>query len=139
MVAKCRDCGSNNIEDTGVTNPEPWWVKPQWLEDIEAYKQDRNAEKIRVTRLAKALSVAIPGDAHDAVIRAQKKDVLDLGKLYRVMVFGEGGEKPCGDKYNLSAYPWQTGAKFRSFWAQYKPAWYQDAWLPADFWASWGE
>jgi hypothetical protein len=138
-VATCRQCGSNDIEDTGVTNPEPWWVKPEWLENIEAYKQDRNVEKIRVTRLAKALSVAIPGDAHDPMIRAQKKDVLALGALYRVMVFGEGGAKPCGDKYNLSAYPWLTSAKFKPYWEQYKPAWYQDAWIPEGFWTEWGE
>jgi hypothetical protein len=137
---QCRACGSTDIEEGGpVSNPEAWWVKPAWLEQIEAYKQARNVAKIRVTRLAKALSVAIPGDAHDAVIRQQKKDVLDIGKLYRVMVFGEGGAKPCGDKYNLSAYPWLQDAKFKSFWATYKPAWYKDEWLPADFWATWGE
>jgi len=144
MTARCRTCGSCDIDEGGpISNPEPWWVQPQWLVDINAYKQERNVEKLRLKRMGKALQVAIPGSQSSAEWEAKAKEVLYLRDLYIHRIFGEGGPKPCSAKYDYAYYKWekeeQARQPFKAFFLAARPAWYDLTWLPAGFWAQWGE
>jgi len=135
----CGKCGSTDIKDNGVTNPEPWWMIPQWREDIKEYKARREHEKSRITRMGKALSVAIPGNSRDPAIRERKLEVLYLRDFYLDNVFGKGGRKPCSAKYDLDQYPWRQDITFRAYWKSRKPIWWHDEWIPEGFWADWEE
>ena len=136
----CRRCGSEDFEDVGVTNVDPWWMnQPRWLKDIRAYKSLRESEKNRLTRMNKALQVLIPISPRSEDGRAKAKDVLYLGARYRTGVFGAGGRKDCSAKYDIDKYPWEQSISFWSYWQTMKPDWWEDSWVPEGFWDKWDE
>ena len=139
MVRGCTNCGMP-IKDEGTHNKDPWWMlKPQWLKDIEGYKELRNGEKIRITRMTKALQRRISVSPRSEAGRAMAKEILYLGKRYNLGVFGPGGRKPCSAKYDIDKYPWEQSISFKDYWERMVPYWWDNSWVPEGFWVKWKE
>jgi len=121
---KCRACGSTDIEDTGITNPDPDWMdEPEWKKEGREYKDAREDAKNYDRKYIYAKSM----DYADKQVRLKARK---LWYVFHDAKYGPGGRKCPASAYiecvmaayDPENYPWDKTMFVEEWWEANKPA-----------------